>query len=144
MVRLIPLLVIALYGCAHLTKHETFYSEFCKYSESVRDSNMIENYARFFHPSLTAGIDINEPSTRSQLQFSKYMDKEVAHYEVLHGDIGCLTVDGTSAENNPVSFYVEYKKENDEWLISDVDVSFHEGVGEYKNEALCPSQTRVQ
>lgn len=144
MIRFIPLLFIFLYGCVHFPENVSLYGGFSEYKKSVDESTLIDNYSRYFDPLLTSNIDINNPSTASQLEFSKYMTREIGHYETEHNGKGCLTVNGVDSKNNPMAFYVEYKKSNNNWLISDIDVSFFGESNEYKNEALCPSQVRVQ
>jgi len=139
-----PLLVLLLYGCAHFSGSNSLYTEFAKYKTSVDESRLIDSYPLYFDPLLTGNIDIDNPSTASQLEFSKYMTREITHYEEVRNSKGCLTVNGVGSEDNPIAFYIEYKNIDNKWLISDIDVSFLDEIKEYKRKALCPSQTRVE
>ena len=140
---MIPLLAISLSGCVHLSENRGLHGEFDEYRKSVAESSIVEDYSRFFDERLTSSISIDDPSSVAQLEFSKYMEKEIAHYDVIENGKGCLTVNGVGVEGTPIAFYVEYKMTNKTWLISDVDVSMFENEKEYRNEALCPGQVRV-
>lgn len=145
MARIIPfLLVIFVFGCAHIPESSSLYSEFSAYKKSVDNSTLTQKYADYFDPSLTADIDFKDSSTVDQLEFSKYMIREAGHFEVVQGNRGCLTVNGTGSDNNPIALYIEYKRADGKWLISDVDVSFLENAKDYEAKALCPSEVRVE
>lgn len=143
MIKRIPLLAIFLSGCVLLSENRGLYGEFDEYKKSVAESSIVENYSRFFDVRLTSSISIDDPSSIAQLEFSKYMEKEIIHYDVIENGKGCLTVNGVDQKGSPIAFYVEYKMTNKAWLISDVDVSILENEKEYRNEPLCPGQVRV-
>lgn len=136
--------VAFLYGCMHLIENDYLYGHYSEYKKSVDESKLIESYTQYFDPVLTSGLDVNKPSIKSQLEFSKYMVMEESHYEVMQKDKGCLTVNGVDENNAAVAFYIQYNRSNERWLISDIGVSFLDTRKKYEQKALCPEQTKVQ
>jgi len=39
---------------------------------------------------------------------------------------------------------IEYRNTDNRWLISDIDVSFHQDAKDCKTKALCPSEIRAE
>ena len=104
----------------------------------------MEHYSLYFDAALVNNVDINDPSTASQLAFANYMIEEVSHYELTLNNKGCLTVNGLDADKAPVAFYIQYHQVNNKWLILDIDVAFLESNQKYESQALCPEQVRVK
>lgn len=144
MKNIISLLVVLLYGCAHITTSEQLYNTYSKYNHNLNKQNVLKYYHQFFHPDLTKSVNAKNDNSLSQFLFYTYMAKENGHYEKIYGNSGCLTVNGIDSDNRMIAFYIEYKNYNDKWLMSDIDVSFIEKSMHYKHEALCPALTRVQ
>jgi hypothetical protein len=57
---------------------------------------------------------------------------------MLHNNKGCLSINGMDENNEPLSLHVEYKRENDEWLINYMFLHFLENTESYSKEAICP------
>jgi len=125
-------------SCTSLNKESTLYSNYEQYKESILKS---KSYIKYFSEVITNNINAGN---ESQLLFSKYMSKELDHYERINNKIGCLTVNGVGDKNEPISFFLEYKNENKKWLISDIDVTFLEDKKNYNLKALCPKDVRVK
>ncbi len=111
-------IVLFFTACSTLHKDVELYKEFEKYKQF---SSKNSSYTKFFTNPITEKINENN---KSQLLFSQYMSKELNHFSITRENIGCLTINGLSAENEAIAFFLEYKNENDKWLISDIDISF--------------------
>jgi len=125
-------------ACSTLNKDVELYNIFEKYKQSSSEN---KGYSKYFSSAITNKIN---NKNKSQLLFSKYMSKELSHFESSSANIGCLTINGLSAKNEAVAFYLEYKNEKGNWLISDIDVSFLESVKNHHFKALCPKEIRIE
>lgn len=125
-------------ACSTLPEDVELYNVFEEYKLF---SSKGSGYAEFFSNFITKKI---KGSNKSQLLFSKYMSKERSHFSITRKNIGCLTINGFSAKNEAVTFYLEYKNEHSKWLISDIDVSFLESEKNFSSKALCPAEVRVK
>ena len=132
------LLSLVIVGCSTPNKKSTLYANYEEYKNSSLKS---KGYTEYFSEVVTNKINTGN---KSQLLFSKYMKKELHHYEKKNNNKGCLTINGVAAENKPISFFLEYKNKNGKWLISDIDVSFLEEKNNYNLKALCPKDVRVK
>jgi len=131
-------IIIFFTGCSTLNKDVELYNIFEKHKQSSSENKV---YSKYFSSTITDKIN---NKNKSQLLFSKYMFKELSHFESSSGNRGCLTINGLSTKNEAVAFYLEYKNENGKWLISDIDVSFLEGVKNHHSKTLCPKEIRIE
>jgi len=131
-------IIILSTACSTLNKDVNLYNIFEKYKQSSSEN---KGYAKYFSSTITKKIN---NKNESQLLFSKYMNKELSHFESSSKNKGCLTINGLSTKNESVAFYLEYKNEHGEWLISDIDISFSESTKDYHSKALCPKEIRIE
>lgn len=143
MKKYMALFFVFLHGCATITTSGMLYNAYSEYRHKLNKQNVSYDYQYFFHPNLTKSANTKDSSVLSQLLFHGYMAEELEHYEKIHGNKGCLTVNGIDSNKNMVAFYIEYKNHNNKWLISDINVSFIDESMNYSQKALCPNQTRV-
>ncbi len=125
-------------ACSTLYKDAELYEKFAEYKRFSQEN---KGYAKLFSNSIIEKINSNN---KSQLLFSKYMNKELSHFVRTNKNIGCLTINGLSAKKEAITFYLEYKNEHGEWLISDIDISFLESEKDFSSKALCPKEVRVE
>ncbi len=125
-------------ACSTLYKDAELYEKFAEYKRFSQEN---KGYAKLFSNSIIEKINSNN---KSQLLFSKYMNKELSHFVRMNKNIGCLTINGLSAKKEAITFYLEYKNEHGEWLISDIDISFLESEKDFSSKALCPKEVRVE
>jgi len=101
--RIMSMFLILLYSCVQVPAVNHFYSNYSEYKKSVAESKIMERYSLYFDAALVNNVDINDPSTASQLAFANYMIEEVSHYELTLNNKGCLTVNGLDADKAPVT-----------------------------------------
>jgi len=125
-------------GCSTIKSSDSLYTVYSKYTAAATNDN---NYIKYFNETITSKVSENNAS---QLLFHQYMVKEKEHFTKINDNIGCLTVNGVNKSGGPIAFYLKYEFINNQWLISDIDVSFLENVELYRNAALCPDESRVE
>ena len=136
--------IILLVGCASFNPYTPLYERYLNYKATLNVHNKGINYSNYFSPKIMKNVDLKDPSVKSQLHFLNYMHNEINHFEKQQSETGCLTLIGYGDNNSPIAFYLEYKKVDNIWKISDIDISFVKTLQELPKEALCPNQARVK
>ena len=131
-------------GCALMPDGSVpLYERFHQYKTAVDDGSIVGYYKDFFAPKLVDEVDVESPAIQSQLSFAQYMQQELSHFQTFNQKAGCLTINGMTPEQSPVAFYIKYESISNQWLMSDIDVSLLETVDQFKEQALCPEEVRI-
>ena len=132
---LLPLIV----GCASVKGSKTLYGAYSDYVSIADRNNIIDVADDFFSRNLLGEGYRSNPDAANQLLFKNYMSNTHSHFESIENDVGCLIVNGTTAEGEPVVFSLKYSAGSTGWLIDGIHVGFVETVSAYPKIASCPA-----
>ena len=116
----------------------SLYSKYTMYSAEANKDNIRKLYPKYFSANVVGSESTDDPEVIEQLLFKDYMKKNFNNLEMIAGNKGCLTVNGFDAENQPISFNLEYVFYNNEWLINDIHVLFLDDSSKFQSIARCP------
>lgn len=63
-----------------------------------------------------------------------------SYYQVIKSNKGCLTVNGFDSHARPLSLYIEYSKQEEQWLLSYIELAYLDTPKEFKDIGVCPSK----
>jgi len=135
------MLSLVLYGCSMLKTEQTdLYKEYIKQAQAVENNTMVSNRSSFFTSEYLKEVDLADEKSLLVLNLSKYVHQEFSHYQKIEGQKGCLSINGIENNKDPVSLYLEYKKERGLWLVDYMFLHLMESSEDYAKEALCPRE----
>lgn len=140
--RLLPL--VALLVACGVTNHQqpTLYSKYSRYSDTVDASNIKTQYSLYFTPAPLDGESLDDPEVVSHLLFPRFMNAEAEHFEAIQGKAGCLTINGTTDQDEPLTLSLQYAKTADGWLINKILIAYLEDPANLPDKAVCPDELR--
>ncbi len=141
----LTLIMIAIAGCGTLEERpQALYKSFDRYHAAVGSGSVVARRAEFFTPAALKGIDISSKSDVVELSIGSYIGKERSHYEEIHEDRGCLTVNGYQGDGDPVSLFIEYKPVEGKWLMNYTNVHLpqRDRFKGFFEKALCPDEAQ--
>jgi len=135
------ILSFTLFACSILKVEQTdLYKEYVKQTQAVKNNTIVANRKLFFTSEYLKEVDLTDEKSLLPLKLSKYIHQVSSHYQKLEGQKGCLSVNGIEINEDPVTIYVEYKKEQDLWLVDYMFLHLVENYEDYAKEALCPRE----
>lgn len=137
------LLLIALFtvGCAvnPVVDHD-LYKTYSELSASVASDNIVKERGRYFTDLYLSEVNDEDEKSLFLLKIPRYIINVDSHYQKSNSERGCLTVNGFENSGDPVSIYVEYRHESDEWRVNYMYVNFLESSGGFVKAPLCPDE----
>lgn len=132
---LLPLVV----ACATVEDSDKLYGAYSDYVSVADRDNIIEVADDFFSRNLLGEGYQSNPDAADQLLFKNFMSNTHSHYESIENDVGCLIINGTTAEKEPVVFSLKYSAGFAGWLIDGIHIGFVEAASDYPQTATCPA-----
>jgi len=133
------ILSLTLYGCSALKVEQAdLYKEYIKQTQAVKNNTIVASRELFFTSEYLKEVDPADEKSLLPLNFSKYIHQVFSHYQKLEGKKGCLSINGREVSEDPVTLYIEYKKEQGAWLVDYMFLHLIESTEDYAKEALCP------
>jgi hypothetical protein len=145
---LLAILVIPLAACAAVTEPSDapLYVAYQRYRQAVDGGQIVLQRAEYFTPKALNGLDITLDRDIRSLAIDADVVKTVSHYEKGDGSRGCLTVNGYTRENDPISVFIEYRPSDRRWLIdsSFLNISEKKVFNGFFDKALCPDEAQEE
>lgn len=145
---LLTLLTIPLAACALLTKgQETpLHDTYQRYHQTVLDGRIVAERHDYFTPALLKEIDLASLRELRALTLNADIDRTLSHYEKITSDRGCLTINGYTREDYPITVFIEYESNGQHWLINSAYLNLAEkkSFRGFIDHALCPIEAREE
>ncbi|MEJ2463675.1 MAG: hypothetical protein P8098_18895 [Candidatus Thiodiazotropha sp.] len=138
----------ALTSCATSVNHSngTLYRKYQEYKSAVElnDEVAVSKAVSKEYMEMLKEIDRKIPA---ELGFNIPLWKSLAsdivieysHFEEIHGESGCLTLNGLDKRDSPSSLSLYYIKENGNWVFNYFESSAHDSIKDYYTKPTCPS-----
>lgn len=139
---LLPVLTLITACATTNSQQQPLYMEFSQYSEKVNAQNIKTQYQNYFTQSPLAGESLDDPDVIDHLLFPRYMKTQTDSFEKTDKATGCLTVNGVSNEDEPMTFSLEYAATNNGWRINKILMAFFEDSTALPAQATCPNELR--
>ena len=141
------LLLISLFivGCAvsPIVEHD-LYKTYSELSASVVSDNIVKERGRYFTNLYLSEVNDEDEKSLFLLKIPNYIKNVDSHYQRSNSERGCLTVNGYESSGDPVSIYVEYRHESDEWRVNYMYVNLLESSDGFVKAPLCPDEIEEQ
>lgn len=126
-------------GCSTLKTEEIqLYDIYNKLSHEAIDGDIVTNRYKYFTAKYLKEVSPDDINSVFLLKLSNYIHQEISHYKMLNNTNGCLSINGTDENKEPLSLHIEYKLENGIWLVNYIFVHFLENTNSYVINAACP------
>lgn len=141
----ILILTIVFSGCSTLKTNEVqLFDSYNQLFYEVKEGDIIQNRYKYFTNNYLKEVNPEDANSRILLKLSNYINKEISHYQKINDSYGCLSINGFDENKEPLSLHIEYKIENNMWLINYIFVSFLESTSNYAIQATCPHDAEAK
>ncbi|MDH2435979.1 hypothetical protein QCD60_25950 [Pokkaliibacter sp. MBI-7] len=121
---------------------------FDKFSLEVNENNAFERGPSFFtkgfieEAQFSKNPDVNKKSLLRLYTMHEMLKKRENTFEMMEkgGASGCLTINGYSSADEPLSMFILYKNSESHWLINQVHVDFLNEGDAFTDHAQCPQE----
>lgn len=142
------LLAVPVVACAVVTERSDapLYDTYQRYRQAVVDGQIVPKRTEYFTQKVLEGLDITSPRETRSLMLNADVDRALSHYEKVEGDRGCLTVNGYTREEAPISVFIEYRLSDQRWLInaSMLNISEKKVFKGFFDMVLCPDEAQAR
>ncbi|WP_110188739.1 hypothetical protein [Pokkaliibacter plantistimulans] len=140
-------LLVTLVGCSATVPKatrpdstESLYQRYRQYVAVVQAEQADKEYPQYFSRRIVDVAGAHQDA-RDQLWFPTYMKHEVAHHESAAGSARhCLLVNGYDINDEPMTFSLEYLREQGQWLIDGVNVALYKSADAFPRHVKCPDE----
>jgi len=142
MFRIIPILFLVFsFSCANIPVTEPdLYKIYSKLPNLIKSGVIISGREKYFTSSYLTEIDLDDKKSLFLLKLPGYITSTAAHYQKITKNTGCLTVNGFDKNKNPISLYIEYKKNESQWLINYIYLDFKDMETDFLKGTACPKE----
>lgn len=145
---LLTLLTIPLAACALPTKGEEtpLHDTYQRYRQTVLDGQIVAKRHDYFTPTVLKEIDLASLREIRSLRLNADIDRTLSHYEKITAERGCLTINGYTREDDPITVFIEYKSNDQGWLINSsfLNLAEKKSFRGFIDHALCPIEAREE
>lgn len=145
---LLALLAVPIAACAAVTERldAPLYDAYQRYRQTVIDGQIVPKRTEYFTQKVLKGLDITSPRETRSLELNADVDKPLSHYERVEGNRGCLTVNGYTREDDPITVFIEYKSSDQRWLINSsfLNISERKVFKGFFDKVLCPDEAQEE
>ncbi|PSU34573.1 hypothetical protein [Photobacterium lutimaris] len=122
------------------------HDSYMKYRDGYYKNDLSDMLAMISKENLE-DIDIKGVTTspiKFDLQFpfissiTTSLVKELSYFETIDETLGCLTVNGLSADYAPITISLKYILEGGYWKMGYVKIEYLSGYSDFAKEAVCP------
>ena len=126
-------------GIAKSIDNIDLYVSYSALAESAIDHKILVEKEKYFSNQYLIEVAEDDKNTLFLLKITNYMKKVSSHFQRIENERGCLTVNGIGEDGEPISLFLEYKKERSLWLVNYIHISMLESPSEYVLLAKCPN-----
>lgn len=72
--------------------------------------------------------------------FPETLSEVISHYQLIESDKGCLSINGYNKSQSPITLNIEYLFENNQWLLSFVEIYYLDTTKDYADKGICPAK----
>ncbi len=131
-------------GCAVKPSANTeLYEMYVQLSNSVNSNNIATDKEKFFSTTYLSEVIDDDEKSLFLLKIPSYIKTVDSHFQKFNYEQGCLTVNGFEENSEPVSIFVEYKKEFNRWRVNYMYLNMIENKREFVNKAVCPNEVEL-
>lgn len=133
------MVVLVSIGCATYKPIDvSLYGIYSSLSDSVLDNDILEDRNNYFSSRYLSEIIDGNKETHFLLTIPSYIYEVESHHEMVGEIQGCLTINGFEKSGEPVTIYVEYINESNNWYVNYMHVNLLETSLDFVNKAICP------
>jgi len=127
-------------SCATMSEEVDLYEYYNNYVRYIKTNNTL--FAEtMLSKQLREKIKLSDKDDFPILSgFPGVLSEVKNHYQSFESNKGCLSINGYDENSAPVSLYIEYSNENNQWLVAYVEIFYPDTAKEFKNFGVCPTQ----
>ncbi len=127
-------------GCSS-TFHDDntrLYDTYQDLKKEIINEDIESNREKYFTFEYLKEVSVDDNNSTFVLKLVDYMNKEINHFQSLHKNTGCLTINGTDESKQPLVLYIEYRKINGQWKVNYMFLNFIENNMGFEKTGVCP------
>lgn len=140
----LALISLLVNGCAELGNDSTnLHNIFVQQVNAEKNQIILQSREQFFTQEFLKNVNPEDSKSLSLLTLTEVLNHEVSYFQSINHDRGCLSINGLQADQTPVVFHLEYRKENRLWRVNYMLLHFPESEKDYVSTPQCPDQAEV-
>ena len=138
---IVVFILLLLSSCAQQEiRNVDLHAKYSQLSTAVKNKSVVEQRTQYFSTKYLKEVNPSDVQSLDLLTLTNYIDKEASHYQKIKDAQGCLTINGFEQAGDPVSLFIEYKNENNNWLVNYIYVNLVENKKDFMEKAMCPDE----
>jgi len=136
---LLLLLFCFLSSCASQEIRQVdLHDKYDQLSMALKDHIVRDQRQLFYSAEYLKQVKPGNVPSLELLTLPNYIHKEASYYQKVKSKQGCVTVNGFEKSGDPVSLFLQYKDEHNDWLVNDIWVKLDNSKRNFAHNAVCP------